>query len=90
MAQINKLSNKESLIYYLNPDSTVNAIEYLPFLKVKLDRINQTYTISQIILSQFILEINFNLIDKNFYIKFNDKKHRKTIEILNLELINRE
>jgi hypothetical protein len=58
--------------------------------KIRLDRINQTYTISQIMPYQFLEEMSFHLIDKNFYIKFYDKKHRRTVEMLNLELINRQ
>ncbi len=83
VGRINKLSDKECLIYYVS-DSIVEAIEYRPYFKIKLKLTGQVYQITSMELYKKNIDLGFDLRSEYCYIKVYDKKHKKTTELMNM------
>jgi hypothetical protein len=90
IGKINYISKEECLKYYYDFDSTVTAIEYDPYFKLRLTKIDSIYRVSSIRFYENVDEMDFNLKENYYYINIYDRKKKKRIEILNMDFINRE
>lgn len=88
VGKVNKISDKEFLIFYINSDSVVDAIEYQPYFKIRLKLVGDVYSISSINTWEKPIEISFDLKKNGFHIAIIDRKNKKSIEVNNMEILS--